>query len=191
MKTGLHSIIERSLKESIETKTALLSSSIETIARIAEVSVNVLKGGGKMILFGNGGSAADAQHLAAELVGRFSRNRKAIPALSLTVNTSVLTAVANDYDFSRVFVRQLEAYLQPHDMVIGISTSGNSDNVLEAFRYARSHSVPTIGFTGGEGGKMKDLVDYCLVVPSRSTARIQEAHITIGHILCELIEMEV
>lgn len=140
------------------------------------------------MLAGNGGSAADAQHIAAELVSRFYRERRALRCLALTTNTSVLTAVANDYDYQRVFARQVEAHGDPGDLMIGLSTSGNSANVIEALRVCETMGITTVGLTGAAGGKMPALCDLCVNVPSDETPRIQESHILIGHIICAVIE---
>ncbi|MZG29929.1 MAG: D-sedoheptulose 7-phosphate isomerase [Nitrospinae bacterium] len=147
-----------------------------------------LKKGGKLILMGNGGSAADSQHIAAELVGRFKKERQAIPAIALTVDTSSLTALGNDYGFETIFARQFEALGRENDAVVGISTSGNSKNVVRALEKANSIGAETIGLLGNNGGKIKEVANLSIVVPSNDTARIQEVHITIGHIICELIE---
>ena len=147
-----------------------------------------LEAGGKLMLMGNGGSAADAQHIAAELVGRFKKERKAMPALALTVDTSSLTALGNDYGFDTIFERQVEALANKNDAVIGISTSGNSENIIRAVNKANSIGAFTIGLLGNNGGKLKDAVNLPIIIPSSDTARIQEVHITIGHIICEIIE---
>ena len=149
-----------------------------------------LSSGGKLLLRGNGGSAADCQHIAAELVGRFKKERKAIPALALTVDSSTLTALGNDYGFDTIFSRQVEAFATPKDSIIGISTSGNSKNVISALRLAQKIGAKTIGFMGNDGGEMKNFVDVGIIVPSNDTARIQEVHITIGHIICEIVEQD-
>lgn len=149
---------------------------------------NALAGGHKILFCGNGGSAADSQHLAAEIVGRFQKERPSLPALALTVDTSVLTAVANDYGYDTVFSRQVEGLGNDGDVLVGISTSGNSKNVIAAIEAARKKRMKVIGFTGIGGGKMADLCDVCLAVPSKVTARTQEMHIMIGHILCEIAE---
>jgi D-sedoheptulose 7-phosphate isomerase len=146
--------------------------------------------GGKLLICGNGGSAADAQHVAAEFVGRFARERAAWPAMALTTNTSILTAIGNDYSFDRVFARQVEAFAVPGDVIVGISTSGNAANVIAAMKTARELGCQTIGFTGENGGRLKDGVDICLHAPSNVTARIQEVHIVVWHIVCEMIEQE-
>jgi D-sedoheptulose 7-phosphate isomerase len=161
--------------------------------RILEVGGRIaacLRAGGKLLAFGNGGSAADAQHLAAELVGRYRRDRAALAALALTTDPSVLTAVANDMGYEAVFRRQVEAHGRPGDVAVAISTSGRSPNVLEALRAARSRGLLTVGLTGGGGGSMPGLVDYLLDVPHTETARIQEVHAMIVHILCEIVEEE-
>lgn len=147
-----------------------------------------LEAGGKLMLMGNGGSAADAQHIAAELVGRFKKERKAMPALALTVDTSSLTALGNDYGFDTIFERQVEALANKNDAVIGISTSGNSENIIRGVNKAKSIGAYTIGLLGNDGGKLKDAVNLPIIIPSNDTARIQEVHITIGHIICEIIE---
>jgi D-sedoheptulose 7-phosphate isomerase len=147
-----------------------------------------LQEGGKLLLMGNGGSAGDAQHIAAELVGRFKKERKAMPALALTVDTSSLTALGNDYGFDTIFERQIEALANKNDAVIGISTSGNSENVLRGVNKANTMGAFTIGLVGNDGGKLKDAVNLPIIIPSNDTARIQEVHITIGHIICEIIE---
>jgi D-sedoheptulose 7-phosphate isomerase len=158
------------------------------IRELADHMISSVKKGGKILWMGNGGSAADAQHLAAELVGRFHLERPAIASIALTTDTSILTSVANDYDFSRVFVRQLEALCLPNDVVVGISTSGNSPNVLAGIEVARHKGAFTVGFSGQSGGLLAAQVDCSIQIPSMTTARIQEAHILIGHILCECIE---
>ncbi|HEU4403250.1 MAG TPA: D-sedoheptulose 7-phosphate isomerase [Candidatus Polarisedimenticolia bacterium] len=161
---------------------------IAVVESIAAACIAALRTGRTLFFFGNGGSAADAQHLAAEFVNRFGPDRPALPAHALTTDTSILTSIGNDYDFSRIFARQVEALGRKGDVAIGLSTSGRSPNVLEALRTARAASLVTIGFTGGEGGGMKDLCRHLLLVPSRDTPRIQEVHILAGHIVCQLIE---
>ncbi|MEK6714482.1 MAG: D-sedoheptulose 7-phosphate isomerase [Candidatus Omnitrophota bacterium] len=182
--------IENILRDSINVKEKLLSDSINIIAQIASQIITSLKNGGKLIIFGNGGSAADAQHIAAELIGRFQKERRALAALALTTNTSVLTALANDYGYETVFSRQLEALADKKDVVLAISTSGNAKNVNIAVRKAKADGIKTIAFTGQRGGELAKLADIALIIPSKITARIQEVHITVGHILCELIEDE-
>jgi len=181
------------IEASIATKQSLLRSPevVLTVARVSEILANALKQGNKALLFGNGGSAADAQHIAAELVGRFAFDRPALPALALSVNSSCVTAIGNDYGFDRVFSRQLEALARPGDIAIAISTSGNSTNVLHAMSTARKIGLKTIGLTGRSGGNLRNAVDYCICVPSNETPRIQECHILVGHIISELVEREI
>ena len=167
-----------------------LQKNIGLISRIAVQIIDIYESGKKVILFGNGGSAADAQHIAAELAGRFYLDRPSLPAIALTANTSSLTAIGNDYSFNEIFSKQLEGLGCKGDIAIGISTSGNSENVVDALKLARQKGLLTIGFTGQSGGKMKEVVDLCLYVPSDDTPRIQEAHITVGHIICEIVEKE-
>ncbi|MBI2851735.1 MAG: D-sedoheptulose 7-phosphate isomerase [Chloroflexi bacterium] len=182
--------ISRRLEESARVKQALAGSQAGEIERMVELVVGTYRSGGKVIIFGNGGSAADAQHIAGELVGRFKLERRAFPAIALNSNTSIITALANDYGYETVFSRQIEALASEKDVVVGISTSGNSPNVINALKAARNKGATTIGLTGGDGGRMVEVCDLCLIVPSQSTPRIQEAHITIGHIICELVERE-
>ncbi len=160
------------------------------IARLADLARLTLSSGGRLLLFGNGGSAADAQHIAAELVGRYQRERRGLAAIALTTDTSILTSVGNDYGFEHIYTRQVEALADPHDLVIGLSTSGNSRNVQQALEAASQRGCTTAALLGGDGGSIRDTVRLALVVPSPVTARVQEAHILIGHILCELIEAE-
>ncbi len=160
------------------------------IEETAKILVQALRQGNKALVMGNGGSAADAQHLAAELVGRFLTDRRPLPAIALTTDTSILTAVGNDYGFDDIFVRQVEALARPGDVLIGISTSGNSMNVISALKQGRSSGCRTVGLTGGEGGTINGIVDLSLVVPARETPRVQEGHILIIHILCDLVERE-
>ena len=150
--------------------------------------VDMFRRGNKLLLFGNGGSAMDASHMAAEFVGRYRRDRHALAAIALTTDQAKLTCIANDYDFSEIFARQVSALGRPGDVAIGISTSGNSPNVLKALETARDIGMITIGWTGGSGGKLTPLVDHLFVVPSTDVARIQETHITLGHVLCELVD---
>jgi D-sedoheptulose 7-phosphate isomerase len=161
---------------------------VASVAAVSKLIVNALLEGHKILLCGNGGSAADAQHIAAELVGRFAFDRPALPALSLSVNTSCVTAIGNDYGFDLVFSRQIEALGQKGDVVIGISTSGNSTNVLQAMSTSKGLGLRTVALTGGTGGKLKNEVELCLCAPSNDTPRIQECHILMGHIICELVE---
>lgn len=159
-------------------------------ARLVDLALSCLRGGGKILFFGNGGSAADAQHLATELVVRFRTNRPSISGLALTTDTSALTAIGNDFGFDDIFSRQIEGLGRPGDVAIGISTSGNSPNILKALDVARKMGLATVGFGGGSGGAMVQAVDVALIVPSKTTARIQECHILLGHMLCAAIECE-
>lgn len=185
-----HNQIIEEIQASIAVKQAVMEQNVETINRIIETARESLQTGHKLLLFGNGGSAADSQHIAAEFVSRFVMERQALPAIALTVDTSILTATGNDYHFDRVFARQIEALGQAGDVAWGISTSGNSPNVLKGMEEARRKGLKTIAFTGESGGKLKDAVDICLMVPSRNTARIQESHIMAAHIICGAVERE-
>lgn len=160
------------------------------VADIAGRCVEVLRGDGKILLAGNGGSAADAQHIAGELVSRFAFDRPGLSAVALTTDTSVLTAIGNDYGYDRLFARQIEALGKPGDLFIGLSTSGRSANVLKALAACRERGIVTVGMTGDVGGDMPPLCDYCLRIPSTETPKIQEGHIVLGHIICALIERE-
>lgn len=182
--------VKQFLKASGDLKYQVAETLSGEILKAAQMIRDRLAGGGKLLLMGNGGSAADSQHIAAELIGRFKKERKAIPAIALTVDSSCLTALGNDYGFETIFARQVEALATAKDAVIGISTSGNSENVIRALKLAREIGAATIGFMGNDGGGMKDCVDIGIVVPSNDTARIQEVHITIGHIICEIIEQD-
>lgn len=177
-----------SVEESIAVKQAILASLLSPIMTAADWMTAALYAGHKLLLFGNGGSAADAQHIAAEFVGRFEKERRAWPAIALTTDTSILTALGNDYGIDAVFARQIEALGQPGDVVLAFSTSGNSPNVLEGVKAARAKGLRVIGFTGADGGKLAPLCDLALRVPSRRTARIQEGHMVICHALCEVTE---
>lgn len=163
----------------------------QTLVAIAESMTAALRAGRKILWCGNGGSAADAQHLAAEIVGRFRRNRRGMPSIALTTDTSILTAVANDFGYDTIFSRQVEALAVSGDVLVGISTSGNSPNVVAALEAARTQGVTTVAFTGEGGGKMAALADFLLAVPSCETARIQETHILAGHMLCDWIELDI
>ena len=182
--------ISDTIAESITVKTKMLEQSIEHIAITSNILSDCLHNGGKILLCGNGGSAADSQHIAAELVVRFRShvNRPALSAISLTTDTSILTACGNDYGFDDIFSRQVEAYGKSGDVLVGISTSGNSQNVMLAIEQAKQKNMITIGLLGGDGGKIKDLCDHVVMIPTNITARIQECHIMVGHIWCEEIE---
>ncbi|MBD3336693.1 MAG: SIS domain-containing protein [Candidatus Eisenbacteria bacterium] len=181
--------VEARIEESQRVKQALRSQS-SLIARMAECLTRCLQDGRTVFFFGNGGSAADAQHMACELAGRFYLERASLPALALTVNTSSLTAIGNDFGFEQVFARQLEGMGRDGDAAVAISTSGSSPNVLRGVEVARKRGMATLGLTGRTGGALKDLVELCLLVDSDETPRIQEAHILAGHIICELVERE-
>ena len=183
-------LIRSQLAESITAKQAALASDalMSDVARAVDQCVAALDGGGKVLFAGNGGSAADAQHLAGELVSRFYYDRRALAGIALTVDTSVLTAIGNDYGYERTFARQVEALGRAGDVLVALSTSGNSPNILAAVEAARAQGVFTIGMTGQAGGKLRGVVDLCLCVPSDSTPRIQELHITLGHALCAGVE---
>lgn len=182
--------ISSNITASILIKQQILSQPqlLQTIQQTVEVITNAFKQGNKVFFCGNGGSAADAQHLAAEFSGRFYKDRKALPADALHCNTSYLTAVANDYSYDVIYSRLVDGLCAKGDVLIGLSTSGNSKNILKAFEVAKEKKVITIAFTGETGGQMKDVCDYLLNVPSKDTPRIQESHIMIGHIICELVE---
>lgn len=186
----LGATIAAHIEASIATKQRVIEAHLSTLGTIAEIITGALCRGNKILFCGNGGSAADSQHLAAELIGRFRRERAALPAIALTTDTSILTALANDYSFDVVFSRQVEAFGREGDVVVGISTSGNSPNVLRAMDTAKALGMQTIGLTGENGGKLKEIVDVCFCVPSGDTCHIQETHITVGHAICELIEKD-
>jgi len=178
------------LQESVAVKQQYLNDSaeIEKLEQLAQLCISALQQGNKILLAGNGGSASDAQHIAAELVGRFETQRPGLAAYALNTNASSMTAIANDFSYDHIFARQLQALGRKGDVFLGFSTSGNSPNVVNAIEQARSMGVSAIGLTGAGGGKMAQLCDICLMVPSQRTARVQEVHICIGHILCGLIE---
>src|SRR3989338_5319370 len=180
--------ITRDIQDSIRVKESLLKAHVPLIEKAAKIIYESLKNGHKVLFFGNGGSASDSQHLAAEFVGRYEKERRGVPAISLTTDTSILTAVSNDYGFDRIFERQIDALGQKGDVAFGISTSGNSANVLLGIQKAKSKGLVTIGLSGRDGGKLHGLADLSLVVPSQKTARIQESHIMIGHIICERVD---
>lgn len=181
------------IKASIQVKQQLLEDDhlVKQIQTVTEVITKAFQNGNAVYFAGNGGSAADAQHLAAEFSGRFYKDRKALPSDALHCNSSYLTAVANDYSYDVIYARLLEGLAKPGDVLVGISTSGNSGNIVKAFEMAKNIGVTTIGFTGQKGGQMKDLGDYLINIPSNTTPRIQEAHILVGHIICELVEINI
>ena len=181
--------IQRRLRESAELKLRLGSAELEPLAKLVDATTSALANGHKLLVFGNGGSAADSQHIAAELVGRYQKERRGLPAMALTTDTSILTSVANDYGYEHIFARQIEAHAVAGDVALGISTSGNSPNVERALNRARElGGIVTAAFLGRDGGRIKSIVDLAIVIPANDTARIQECHITLGHILCELVE---
>ncbi|MFC1709417.1 SIS domain-containing protein [Candidatus Omnitrophota bacterium] len=184
----MENIIEALIKESILVKERIIAESIPNIQKIVDLCINTLRDGGKIILCGNGGSAADCQHIATELLVRFKKNRKSLPAIALTTNTSTLTACGNDFGFNAIFSRQLESLGNKNDLLLAISTSGKSKNIIEAVKKAKVLDMKTIAFTGENGGDLARSCDLSFIVPSRVTARIQEAHACVGHIICELIE---
>jgi D-sedoheptulose 7-phosphate isomerase len=174
--------------ESGRLKEEFLKENLRTLRAVIAVLAQRLEAGNKILLFGNGGSAADAQHIAAEFVNRFTMERPPLPAISLTTDVSVLTSISNDYSFSEVFAKQLKAIGRTGDVAIGISTSGNSANVVRAFEVAKEIGIITIALTGNNGGTIAEMADHSLVVPSNNTPRIQEVHITVGHVICEMVE---
>ena len=190
MMPSFSELISKSLNQHLSVINSLVKNSteIERIESLSLLATKILKENRKILLMGNGGSASDAQHIAAELVGRFSKERRGLPAIALTTDTSILTSIGNDYSFDYIFARQIEALANADDLVIGISTSGNSANVLEALKVAKSVGCHTAALLGKNGGKIKDVVDLPLIVPSDNTARIQEVHILIGHIVCEIVD---
>lgn len=179
---------EAAFRESMAVKEALCRKGCDLLLEMAAMLTAAFRGGHRLFLFGNGGSAADAQHLAAEFVNRFQRERRPLPALALTVDTSILTSIANDYAFEDVFLKQVQALGQAGDVALGISTSGRSPNVLKALKWARANGLHTLGWAGAEKSEMDVICDLVLHVPSRVTARIQEGHLTFGHVLCLLVE---
>lgn len=184
----LREMAEAAFRESIAVKDALCREGTDLLLAMVEVVTAAFRGGQRLFLFGNGGSAADAQHLAAEFVNRFERERRPLPALALTVDTSILTSISNDYAFEDVFRKQLQALAQAGDVALGISTSGRSPNVLKALRWAKENGLHTLGWAGAEKSEMDLVCDLILHVPSRVTARVQEGHLTFGHVLCLLVE---
>ncbi len=180
--------ILKAFKNSIAVKEQFLKENIDTIIEVSRLLANTFNAGNKLILFGNGGSATDASHIAGEFVNRFKRERPGLPAIAINTDMAVLTAIANDYEFSEVFARQLKAISQEGDAVIAISTSGNSPNVLKALDAAKKKKLKTIAFTGAKGDKFASKAHYAFIVPSENTPRIQEVHITLGHVLCQMVE---
>ncbi len=175
-------------EDSINTKQLFIQRYTPLIQEVSELIVSSFRNGNKLLLMGNGGSSSDASHIAGEFVGRFKNDRPPLPAIALNTDTAVLTCIGNDYGYDHVFSRQVEALAKEGDIVIAISTSGNSPNVLAAVETAKKMGITTIGLTGGSGGKLASLVDYAFVVPSKATPRIQEVHITLGHVICQVVE---
>lgn len=186
----MNPLIKEKIQDSIDVKTRVLSDVdfLESVQKAADHVTAAVNDGKKVMLCGNGGSASDALHIAGEFVGKFQKNRGALPAIALNADTATLTSVANDFGYDHIYERAVEGYGKPGDVLIGISTSGNSENVCMAVEKAKSMGIFTIAFTGMNGGKIKDMADITLIVPSDTTARIQETHILIGHIICELAE---
>jgi D-sedoheptulose 7-phosphate isomerase len=184
-------LITKAFEESIRVKQSFLKDNLDTLVAVIDVIAEAFRKGNKLLLFGNGGSAADAQHIAAEFVNRFRIERPPLPALALTTDTSAITSIANDYDYKEIFSKQARALGKEGDVAIAISTSGNAANVLEAIGVCKKLGITTIGLTGGDGGKMAGSVNYLLRVSgSRSTARIQETHILVGHVICEIVDQK-
>jgi len=187
------SYIKGQIKASADTKMKILEDEklLSTIENVAKACVNVYKNKKKTLIAGNGGSAADAQHFAAELVGRYGFDRPSLPSLALTTDTSNLTAIGNDYGYDKVFSRQMEGMGQEGDLFIGISTSGNSQNVINAFESAKQMGITTVALVGRDGGKMANIADFTIIIPSNDTPRIQESHLLVEHMICDIIEKEI
>jgi len=186
----VEALVRDSMRRGIEAKEQLLREGLEPVLRLALLLVDAFRSGHKVLLFGNGGSAADAQHVAGELVGRFLLDRAALPAIALTTDTSILTAVGNDYGFEQVFARQVQALAEAGDVAVGISTSGNSPNVLRGIETAKALGATTVGVTAGDGGQLKALADLCLCVPGSNTPAAQEVQLAIWHAVCDVVERE-
>lgn len=180
--------ILKAFEDSASVKREFIKANIDAVVEVSNLIAEAFNRGNKLMIFGNGGSSTDAAHIAAEFVGRFKMERPALPALDLNTNLAIVTAIANDYDFSEIFVRQLKAHAQDGDVVIGMSTSGNSKNVIKAIEEAKKRKIRTIVFTGAGGGKLAAMADHIFAVPSSDTPRIQETHITLGHVLCQMVE---
>jgi len=186
----MQSRIQKEFNNHISISKLTLEKASDAIEKAALMCIDCLNKGGKIILFGNGGSAADAQHIAAELVGRYKNERKALSAISLSTDTSILTSIGNDFGYDAVFQRQVQAIAKPNDVIIGISTGGTSDNVIRGLTAAKNIGCDTIGFSGRDGGKFNQICTLNVIVPANETARIQEMHILIGHTICQLIDLE-
>ncbi len=184
--------IIRAFEESIQAKKAFVKENLNTLITVIDLIAQAFLGGNKLLLFGNGGSAADAQHIAAEFINRFQIERPPLPALALTTDTSAITSIANDYDYKEIFAKQIKALGKEGDAALAISTSGNAPNVLAALDVCKKLKISTVGLTGGDGGKMAKRVDYLLKVSeTKSTARIQETHIAVGHVICEMVDRKI
>jgi D-sedoheptulose 7-phosphate isomerase len=184
----MHAIVLTAFADSARVKQQFAHEHADRIVQVATLIANAFRNGNKVLLFGNGGSSTDAAHIAAEFVGRYQRDRLPLPAIALATDIAAITCIANDYGYEELFARQVRAHGRPGDIAIGISTSGNSPNVLKGIETARDCGLTTIAWTGGNGGKLAGLVDFPFLVPSTITSRIQESHITLGHVLCELVE---
>lgn len=184
----MENIILKRFKESGEVKTRFLKENLPKLLDMIKLISHAFEAGNKLFLFGNGGSAADAQHLAAEFVNRYVMDRPPLPAIALTTDTSILTSISNDFSFNEIFAKQLKALGKEGDVAFGISTSGNSSNIIKAFEVAKEMRMKTVALTGNDGGAIAKMADISLIVPSTSTPRIQEVHILVGHILCEMVE---
>ncbi|HUL30948.1 MAG TPA: D-sedoheptulose 7-phosphate isomerase [Thermodesulfobacteriota bacterium] len=184
----MENIILKRFKESSEVRTRFLKENLPKLLDVIKLVAHAFEAGNKLFFFGNGGSAADAQHMAAEFVNRYIMSRPPLPAIALTTDTSILTSVSNDFTFDEIFAKQIRALGKEGDVAIGITTSGNSPNIIKAFEVAKEMEMKTVAFTGNDGGAIGKMANFALVVPSTSTPRIQEAHILIGHILCEMVE---
>jgi len=186
--TGLQSTVENSIKDGIDLHQKLLTDFVPNVVELADLILETFEQGGKLFFVGNGGSAAEAQHIATEFIVRFRHQRRALPVIALTTDTSVMTAIGNDYDFDQLFARQVEALMGPGDLLVALSTSGSSPNINEAVKMARQRGAKTVGFTGNRRGPLTELVDVALEAPSGDTQRIQEAHLLLWHIICDLVE---
>jgi D-sedoheptulose 7-phosphate isomerase len=184
----MQTVVLTAFAESARVKQQFAREHADRIVQVATVIANAFSNGNKVLLFGNGGSSTDAAHIAAEFVGRYRRERMPLPAIALATDIAAITCIANDYGYEELFARQVRAHGRTGDIAIGISTSGNSPNVLKGITAAREYGLATVAWTGASGGKLADLVDYPFIVPSTVTSRIQESHITLGHVLCELVE---
>jgi len=186
--TSVNKVISKEFEAHLKTIKAVIGSMEAPLEEASKLMVSTLKNGNKILLCGNGGSAADAQHIAAELTGRYKTERRGLPAIALTTDTSALTAISNDYGYAKVFDRQVQALANKGDLLIGISTSGNSENIISALNTAKELGCSTVGFSGRDGGQMNEVCDINLIVPSNDTPRIQEMHILFGHTLCQIVD---